>query len=149
LIILTRIGQLGLLERLSANASVPDAVIREVQSGLANDPSAATTVQWTAQRRLADLPIPGSVAVWGLGAGESQVIAHCLGNQNTAVFDDLAARRCALVHGISMIGTLGIILAAKRAGLVPLARPLLKQAVIAGLYLDAQLVQGTLASIGE
>ena len=35
-----------------------------VLGGAANDPSAAATLQWAAQRRLADLPIPGSVAIW-------------------------------------------------------------------------------------
>lgn len=149
LIILSRIGQLNLLERLSTKAGVPDAVIGEVQAGLANDPSAAITMQWASQRRLANLPVPESVAIWGLGRGESQVINHCLDNQNTAVLDDLAARRCATAHGVNMIGTLGVILAAKHAGLVPLARPLVEQAVAAGLYLHPQLVQGALASVAE
>ena len=70
LIVLSRIGQLDLLERLSAKAGVPDAVIGEVQAGLANDPSAAITMQWASQRRLANLPVPESVAIWELGIGE-------------------------------------------------------------------------------
>jgi len=47
------------------------------------------------------------------------------------------------------MGTLGVILSAKRAGLIPLARPLVVQAIAAGLYLDARLVAGSLAAIGE
>ncbi|MFO1434647.1 MAG: DUF3368 domain-containing protein [Candidatus Competibacteraceae bacterium] len=149
LIILARIGQLNLLERLSMNVTVPDAVIKEVQAGLSIDSSTTAAIEWAKQRWLADLPIPENIAIWGLGAGESQVITHCLGNKNTAVLDDLAARRCATVHGVCMIGTLGIIVTAKRAGLILLARPVVEQAMIAGLYLDTQLVQSVLASIGE
>jgi predicted nucleic acid-binding protein len=45
--------------------------------------------------------------------GESQVIAHCVGGSRWAVLDDLAARRCAVAHHVSVIGTLGVVLRSK------------------------------------
>jgi predicted nucleic acid-binding protein len=148
-IILGRIGRLELLEALNATVRVPVAVIREIQAGLADDPHAATTLAWAEQRRLADGPVSGGIAMWGLGAGESQVLSRCLDSAGLAILDDLAARRCAKAHQIPVMGTLGVLLSAKRAGLIPLARPLVEQAVRAGLYLDARLVAGALAAIGE
>jgi predicted nucleic acid-binding protein len=148
-IVLGRIGALGLLDSLSAAVRVPDAVIEEIRAGLANDSGAAATLQWASQHRMENRPVPGSIVMWGLGAGESQVLSHCMGNPGVAVLDDLAARRCAKAHEIRTLGTLGVILTAKRAGLIQWARPIVEQAVAAGLYLDRQLVAGALASVGE
>jgi len=148
-IILGRIGRLELLDALSSKVGVPAAVIDEVRAGLADDPGAAATLAWAGQYRLDDQPVPGAIGMWGLGAGESQVLSHCLGGSGLAILDDLAARRCAKAHQIPIMGTLGVILSAKRAGLIPLARPLVVQAIAAGLYLDARLVAGSLAAIGE
>lgn len=43
------------------------------------------------------------------------------------ILDDALARRIAQTQGIRVIGTLGVLLEAKRAGHVPLIRPYLDQ----------------------
>ncbi|MGH8594095.1 MAG: DUF3368 domain-containing protein [Gammaproteobacteria bacterium] len=48
-----------------------------------------------------------------------------------------------------MIGTLGIMLRARKHGLVPAARPLVEQLLAAGSFLDEELVQQALAQVGE
>lgn len=87
------------------------------------------------------------VAAWGLGAGESRVIAHCLGNARTGVLDDQAGRACARAHGVSLVGTLGVILLAQRQGLIAQARPWVMQVQAAGLFLEVALVAKALASL--
>lgn len=79
LIILSRISRLDFLESLAPTVLIPQTVIAEVGAGLNRDPTAATTLQWAKGRIVPNLPLPVTVAAWGLGAGESQVIAHCLG----------------------------------------------------------------------
>jgi predicted nucleic acid-binding protein len=148
-IVLGRVGCLELLDSLNPMVRIPQAVIEEIRAGLTNDPCATATLQWAMRHCLDNRPVPGSIAMWGLGAGESQVLSRCVHDSGTAVLDDLAARRCAKAHRIPVIGTLGIILAAKRGGLIPLARPVAEQAVAAGLYLDKHLLDGALASVGE
>ena len=52
-----------------------------------------------------------------------------------AVLDDLAARRCAQAHGIEVIGTLGLVLLAKKRGLIPSVSEPLAAIVAAGLFI--------------
>ena len=149
LIILSRIGRLDFLESLTQTILVPEAVVLEVGAGLNQDHTAMTTLQWAKERTVPNKHLPTAVTAWGLGAGESQVIAHCLGNACTAVLDDQAGRSCARAQGIAIIGTLGIILLAQRQGLIVQARPWVMQAQTAGLYLEPALVDQALATIGE
>ncbi len=66
-----------------------------------------------------------------------------------AVLDDRQARRCADSLGIQVKGTLGLVLRAKRRGLIPVARPLVERLLQHRLYLSDDLVEAALAEIGE
>lgn len=69
--------------------------------------------------------------------------------RSVVVLDDLMARRCARAHGLFVIGTLGILLRAKRLGILPSARPLVEQLRRSGMYLDERLLQSVLVELGE
>jgi len=99
-IVLGRIGRLELLDSLHSTVLVPEAVITEIRAGLTNDSYAGTTLQWAMRHHLENRQIPIGIAMWGLGAGESQVSSHCLENSHITILDDLAARRCAKAHHI-------------------------------------------------
>lgn len=66
-----------------------------------------------------------------------------------AVLDDLQARRCARTLGIPVIGTLGVVLRAKRHGIIGEARPVVARLREVGLYLSDELVERALAHLGE
>lgn len=66
-----------------------------------------------------------------------------------AVLDDGEARAAAKVHAVPLVATLGVILRARRAGLVPAARPLVEGLLDSGSYLAADLVRQALAKVGE
>ena len=151
LIFLARIDGLGLLNRLAGNVVFPAAVLEEVRAGRERRTGAidvAALPRWLAIER--DVPVPPEIAAWDLGAGESQVLALTLSKQGAeAVLDDLQARRCARSLGLATAGTLGIVLRAKKAGLIPAARPLVEQLLATGLYLTRDLVQAALAEVGD
>jgi predicted nucleic acid-binding protein len=64
--------------------------------------------------------IPPGIQAWGLGEGESSVLAWATAHQGVeAIIDDLAARRCAAALGVPVRGTLGLVLVAKRRGNIP------------------------------
>lgn len=149
LILLARIGQLVWLEQLVPAVWVPDTVIREVDAGKPKDVSANVATGWAIPRRLADIPLPGSVLLWDLGPGESQVIAHALQRKGRAVLDDAAARRCAQAHGVAIVGSIGVVLRAKNAGLIAQAKPWLEQLQEVGLFADHRLIAMALATVGE
>lgn len=148
-IFLTQIRSLSLLQELATTVAIPAAVREEVLAGAGRHDS-LTPVElpgWMVV--VPDLPVPVEVAGWDLGAGESQVLAHVARTEWEAVLDDQQARRCARALGISMTGTLGVLLRAKRAGLIPAARPLLEALLRKGLYLADDLVLTALAEVGE
>ena len=94
--------------------------------------------------------VPETILEWGLGAGESSVLAFA--NQHPAVeaiIDDLAARRCAAGLGVPVRGTLGIVLAAKKRGLVPSARAVMEDLIQAGLYLSRSVLDEALRRVDE
>lgn len=97
-----------------------------------------------------DLQVPYSVSRWDLGEGESQVLAGALVElEATVIIDDLAARKCARTHGLSMIGSAGLIGLFKKRGHIPLAEPLLTALVRVGLRLSPLVLDAVLKEVGE
>ena len=63
--------------------------------------------------------------------------------------DDAAARRCARSINIAMTGTCGVIVLAKRRGLLPKAEPAFRQLQAAGLWLSEELIAALLQEACE
>jgi len=136
LILFARVARLDLFERLAPRIIVPSAVFEEVRAGQAKDATAASALSWAEERRVPDADVPISVEHWDLGSGESQVIAHGLAGARWVVLDDLAARRCATSHGLMVIGSLGVVLRAKKHGQIDRARAMVKELIAAGMFVD-------------
>ncbi|MBF0348126.1 MAG: DUF3368 domain-containing protein [Magnetococcales bacterium] len=149
LILLGRVNHLWLLEKLVHHIAIPQSVLAEVGAGRKQDASSDQTIAWAEQFRIEDTQIPPSVDHWGLGAGESQVIAILLRNGGKGVLDDRMGRRCAMAHGLPVIGTLGVLLLAKRLGVLSSARTLLESLRHKGLFVDDRLIDGILTDLGE
>jgi predicted nucleic acid-binding protein len=149
IILYSRIGRLDLIERLAPEVIVPVTVIEEVGSGAGKDKAADEAVAWAMRFRQPDLAIPPSVEHWDLGPGESQVISYCLQGARWAVLDDQMARRCISAHGLSMIGSLGVILRAKERGLIDAARAWVYQLKDEGMFAAEGLIERSLSAIGE
>lgn len=150
LILLARIDRLDLLTPLADLLVVPDAVLREIQAGSHLDEAAEKIKSLPSILQVADLSVPDRVHLWDLGAGESQVLAHGLERLGAGVvLDDLAARRCARSLGLSMIGTIGIVILCRHRGILSSARPVLEKLCEAGLRLKPALMEDALAKVGE
>lgn len=149
LILFSRVDRLDLIERLAGVALVPDAVIEEVRAGRHKDPKATSTLEWAERHRVHNVTVPVSIEHWDLGLGESQVLAHCVGSPKWAVLDDRASRRCATAHGISVIGSLGMVLRAKQNRHIERARPVIDELITAGMFVEAAFVDRALHAIGE
>ena len=143
IITLAKAGYLQLLDQL-ASVLVPEAVAREVEAGPAADPARkALESGWGS--RAAPQGIPGSVLEWGLGAGETAVLALALEEKGrTAVLDDAAARSCARALGVPLLGTLAVVLRAKQTGLISSAAQVAAALVEAGLRLDDETLRKAL-----
>jgi predicted nucleic acid-binding protein len=94
--------------------------------------------------------IPAGLLEWGLGAGETAVLALTLEHMPaTAIVDDASARAAARALGLPVIGTLGVVIRAKLRGLVPSAANIIADLRVAGLFLDERNVRDALKQIGE
>lgn len=65
------------------------------------------------------------------------------------VLDDLDARRFARRNGLKPIGTLGLLLAARRAGIIPAVSPEIEALRKAGFHASEALVQRILSEAEE
>ncbi|MPZ24719.1 MAG: DUF3368 domain-containing protein, partial [Dehalococcoidia bacterium] len=129
LITLDRIGRLDILEAVYKRVFIPPAVRQEIGVDLAGRP-------WIAERSLTR-PIDRRIVVADLGAGESEAISLAIELQATQVIlDDEPARKLAQTLGLPLIGTLGVLLAAKRAGILTAMRPTAKALLATGFCLD-------------
>ena len=150
LIFLTKGGYLDLLQIVSPEIIVPQAVETEIQAYGETDIT-ATAIAKTSWLVVTETPpVPAIIQAWDLGAGESAVLTWAYGNPAVEVIiDDLAARRCATALGISVRGTLGIVLIAKQQGIIPYARPVIEKLRLCGMYLSDKVINQALLLVNE
>lgn len=148
LITLAKVGESRLLTELCDELLVPDAVAQEVLAGPPEDP-ARRLLESGFGSQVAPERIPPRIVAWGLGRGETEVLA--LGSLEAArvVLDDAAARRCASALGIPLIGTLGVVLRAKRSGRIGSAASLFRALRDAGFRIDDTTAQTVLQTVEE
>ena len=101
--------------------------------------------------RVAVPQVPVSVLEWGLGAGETAVLAVTLVQDDcTAILDDAASRLCARTLGVPSMGTLGVVVRAKHQGRIASAAVVIEVLRAAGLYVDEALMARVLReSVGD
>lgn len=129
-----------LLPQLFGVVKVPPAVWQEVTAHK-SDIAARSLPQAAWAKQTKPVEIAASVAAWDLGSGESAVISHALANHNhTALVDDAAARRCAISLNISTLGTGGVIVLAKKRGIISSVSEPIESLRNAGLWLSDSLV---------
>ncbi len=147
---LYQLGLLHVLEQLTKRVTVPPAVVDELAAGRAAgvnlpDLSVLPWVSVKAPASAAVLPL-----VTDLGPGETEVLALALEMRDAvAVIDDGLARRVAQTLHIRFTGTLGLLLDAKRAGLLPAVALVLDQLDTLGFRVAASTRAAVLELAGE
>ena len=142
LIALGQIGQLHLLEFLFGEVWVPAAVRDEVALTVSLPPSIMV--------RPVTQPLAAAVLQTSLGAGESEAITLALQEKARLVLlADRPARRMAEALGLPLIGTLGVLSAAKRKGLIPVLRPWLSALDAFHFQVAPELARRVLRDAGE
>jgi hypothetical protein len=149
-ILLAKAGLMDLLPRLCAELVVPKGVVREVTTGARSDAGRAWLAGPGRRFVMEPLPIPPELHGGNLGRGEAEVLAWARDHPGfTAVLDDRQGRRWAERLGVSLIGSLGAIIALKNAGLIPQARPAIECIEAAGGYPSKAAVRAALLAAGD
>ena len=149
LITLYKSQLVDLIPQLFTHVQVPAAVWQEVTASK-NDIAAQSLPHTSWAMQTPAIAIHPQVSAWDLGAGESDVLSYALAHPDyTAMIDDAAARRCAISLGISTLGTGGLLVLAKRRGIIPSVIEPIQTLRHAGLWLSEDLVSLLKQQAGE
>lgn len=150
LIFLSKARLIDLLQQAARSILVPEMVALEVNRRGEQDPTARAlaTTPWIST--IATPSVPPLIQSWDLGPGESAVLAYAHRQPGViAIIDDGAARRCAEMLGIPLLGTLGLVMLAKKRGVIPAARPMIAHLKQHGMYLSETTINRAMLLVGE
>lgn len=149
LIAFARLNQLGLLPQIFGRVLVTDIVFAEC-AGRSDFPESALIHEAVTMRQLELCTSPDfSAFAQKIDAGEASAIAVAIDFGCGVIMDDKAGRRMATNASVPVIGTVGVLVLAKRKGLVPLVKPLLKNFVASGYFLSEEIIAAALLASGE
>jgi hypothetical protein len=149
LIAFARLHQLDLLAQIFSSVLVTGTVLSEC-TGRPDFPENPLIHDAVRNKQL-ELRTPPdfSAFVQEVDAGEASAIAMALECACGVLMDDKAGRRIAKNIGVPVIGTVGVLVLAKRRGLVRLVKPLLDDLAASGYFLGAAIIADALATAGE
>ena len=149
IITLSCVGQLSILQKLYGEVLIPPAVYAELLAGgtrvgvqeLKNaDYIVTTPLQNTIY---ADL-------LTNLDRGEAETIALALEKKaDLLLLDERLGRRHATHLGLTITGSIGVLIKAKKQGYLATLKPALEQIKYSGIYLSNELIQRALLEVGE
>lgn len=145
LIFLAKLERLPLLRDAAGEVLVPQVVLSEIRAQ--EDPATSriesacrSWLQPVASQAPTDADLVGELALIGLALEM---------DASRVVLDDLAARRQARECGLPVIGTLGILLAARHRGEISSLRTEIDRLVAHGFRVSSELVDRVLEEAGE
>ena len=147
LIALDRIGQLDILPKLFGKIIRPESVVDELNAGRSVYGGSGNLFNAGWIETLAD---PEEMVLRKeLGAGETAVIALALRiKADLVILDDIAARNVAVELELNVTGTLGVLLAAHRKGMLDDLKGSLKQLETCGFRISDALAAAILKFTG-
>ncbi len=149
LISLAIIGKLGTLTHLYEEIYVPTAVYKEVTK--ANKPFAKELKLFlTGKTKNVQNKMAVDILLSDIGAGEAEAIILALEQHpDVILIDDLKARRFAKIKGVNVMGTMGLLLMAKKEGLIEEIKPLLSDLLSNNIRISTKIMSMTLHAAGE
>jgi predicted nucleic acid-binding protein len=150
LIGLSIIDAVGLLPRLYREVMVPPAVLGEVVGAASYLPGAdlLRKAPWLRVRELRHAADPLLPAF--LGPGEVEAISLACENPGALLLiDDYRARRVAEAMRLTITGTAGVLVRAKKEGLIEAVLPLLNGMRQGGYYLSDKVIEAARLKAGE
>lgn len=139
---------LQLLDSLFGEVTVPQAVYDEVC--IANKPESQALKAYLSGKVSKDKPSITIQKSAGLGKGELASMAlykHLAADM--LLVDDACAKKVAYLNNLEVMGSLGVLLLAKKQGLIGSVQPLLNRLRNSDIYVSDQLLDQVLIIAGE
>lgn len=138
LIGLERIGELNILLSLFDPIMIPPEVEREFGSNFS----------WLQTENLAGSLLVAALRL-AVDAGEAEAIALASEKSCLLISDDKQARAAAKRLGVSVIGTVGVLVRAKQNGVVSAVKPILDELELNSFFISRALREEALKLVGE
>jgi predicted nucleic acid-binding protein len=150
LLYLHRAGLLESLPRLLGEVWLPSAVERELRDGQQRGYDVPNTRDHAWLHVVDPRTVPSEWLALDLGAGELAAMALALENPDRVLLlDDALARRIAQAAGLTVWGTLRVLLEAKEQGLEERVGPLVDRLQAGGMWISDEVRRRVLALAGE
>lgn len=150
LIALARIDRLALLEQLFGHILIPKAVADELRAGAGRAGTALVNeYEWIEVREVQQRK---SVQQWRTRLDRGEAEALVLAGEIAATLvlaDEHRARRELRKLGLEVLGTVGILLRSKQAGLIGSIGPEVERLRTVGFRMSERLIQQVLRAAGE
>lgn len=147
LIVLFKAGLEGILPKLFDEIIVPDAVRQEIEAGASDDPARINlpSVAWVKFDEGSE-----AESFARLGAGETSVISSALRiGEAKVLLGDAAARDQARDLGLQVVGTGGLLVLAKRAGVIESFDDAIEAVIRSGLWINLATVELLRRKVGN
>ena len=143
------IERLDLLRQIFGEVLIPNAVAKEF-AVLDRNRRELLTQEWISIVDVTDKQLLSSVRI-GIDSGEAEAITLSIElSADFLLIDELAGRRRAREHGLSVIGVAGILVEAKRLGFIDLVRPEIERLRDeARFHMSSGLIEEVLDSVNE
>lgn len=155
LLVLGNIDKLSILNELYGTIYITEAVYREVLEKNDKESRAVlASLNWITVMRI-DNPQDYAMYRAKLHAGEVEtMILAQLAQQKSfqadlVILDDLAARKTAQYLGLTVTGTLGVLIKAKQKGIISEVKPLLDMMMKNGFFISEKVMNMVLKAAGE
>lgn len=151
LIALCHVNQLGLLKDLYEEIMIPTAVYKEISAkkGSVCSVEVEKSLDWI---HIEPIKNEMAKAMYKTQLHEGEVEVMILAKESEAelvIIDDLNAKKHAKYLGLSVTGTLGVLIKAKQKGLIPKIKPILTDMLQKNIYIKESLVKMCLKQVGE
>lgn len=151
LLLLAKIRRLDLLRQLFDEILIAGAVYEEINAKLAHETKEINVLIQTKalHLRIARADIVKNLPV-DLGKGERETIALAIEtNADLVIMDDQEGRRLACKQGLSITGTIGILIEARERKLIAAIRQEMDHLIEAGMWLNEDFYHRILQEFDE
>lgn len=149
LLALARLDFLALLGQLFSSVCVTQTVITEcLAKPESSDAIRIKEAVEGSRLIIVDDPVVRS-SLKHLDSGEMSVLEYAIQYSATVLIDERAGRLAAKAHHLNVVGTLGILLLAKRKGLLPFIKPKIFELKRSGYFISDLLISHVLELADE
>ena len=149
-IALSLCGEISLLNILYSEVYIPFAVKEEIMTGGEKSIGVCElrASSWVKIEKIIDAEKVRLLHELDQGEAEVIILAKEKGIKYVLI-DEKVARLQANVLGLKVVGTLGLLLKAKKKGLIPAVKPLIQKILEHGIWIKDEIVKGILKESGE